>query len=91
MKKSIGLLSALALSSLFSQTVFAQDEKAALVPLPSLDDFTRGDDGWAVALAWVLNMNQRMKVLMNSASKSTLLVLCNGEQVTISFTSPVKP
>ena len=32
------------------QTALAQEEKTALVPLPSLDDFTRGDDGWAFGL-----------------------------------------
>lgn len=34
----------------FVQTALAQDEETALVPLPSLDDFTRGDDGWAFGL-----------------------------------------
>ncbi|WP_404409521.1 MipA/OmpV family protein [Pseudidiomarina marina] len=50
MKKSISLLSALVLSALLSPTALAQEEKTALVPLPSLDDFTRGEDGWAVGL-----------------------------------------
>src|SRR5690554_3625062 len=50
MKKSIDLLAALVASALLAPTAFAQDEKAALVPLPSLDDFTRGEDGWAVGL-----------------------------------------
>lgn len=35
--------------SLF-QAALAQDEKSALVPLPSVDDFTRGNDGWSFAL-----------------------------------------
>ncbi|MBU1310658.1 MAG: MipA/OmpV family protein [Gammaproteobacteria bacterium] len=34
----------------FPQTVAAQDGKTALVPLPAVDDFTRGNDGWAFAL-----------------------------------------
>ena len=31
-------------------TAIAQDKKSALVPLPSVDDFTRGEDGWAFGL-----------------------------------------
>jgi hypothetical protein len=31
-------------------TVAAQSEKNALVPLPSVDDFTKGEDGWAFGL-----------------------------------------
>lgn len=34
----------------FSNTAFAQPENNALVPLPSLDDFTKGKDGWAFGL-----------------------------------------
>ena len=33
-----------------SQIASAQDDKTALVPLPSVDDFTQGNDGWAFAL-----------------------------------------
>lgn len=49
MKNLVGLLLTL---SLFGscQAVLAQDQKAALVPLPSVDDFTRGNDGWGVGL-----------------------------------------
>lgn len=36
--------------ALFFQTALAQDGKTALVPLPSVDDFTRGNDGWALGL-----------------------------------------
>ncbi|WP_026375410.1 MipA/OmpV family protein [Aestuariibacter salexigens] len=32
------------------QSAFAQTQKNALVPLPSLDDFTKGEDGWAFGL-----------------------------------------
>jgi len=34
----------------FFHTALAQDGKTALVPLPSVDDFTRGNDGWAFGL-----------------------------------------
>ena len=34
----------------FFHTAIAQDGKTALVPLPSVDDFTRGNDGWAFGL-----------------------------------------
>ena len=50
MKKSTGMLLAVCLPALFSQTALAQDGKTALVPLPSVDDFTRGKDGWALGL-----------------------------------------
>ena len=33
-----------------SPAVMAQDQKAALVPLPSVDDFSRGEDGWGFGL-----------------------------------------
>jgi outer membrane protein len=32
------------------QAVLAQDQNAALVPLPSVDDFTGGEDGWGFGL-----------------------------------------
>ncbi|RHW77302.1 MipA/OmpV family protein [Colwellia sp. RSH04] len=36
---------------LFSiNTVIAQDNKTVLVPLPSVDDFTKGENGWAFGL-----------------------------------------
>lgn len=34
----------------FFHTALAQDRNTALVPLPSVDDFTRGNDGWAFGL-----------------------------------------
>lgn len=36
--------------ALLFQTALAQDGKTALVSLPSVDDFTRGNDGWALGL-----------------------------------------
>ena len=50
MKKFTGLLLAVCFHALFFQTALAQDGKTALVPLPSVDDFTRGNDGWAFGL-----------------------------------------
>lgn len=50
MKTFTGLLMAALLNALCFQTALAQDKKTALVPLPSIDDFTRGEDGWAFGL-----------------------------------------
>lgn len=50
MKKLTGLLALALGSSLLLQPAMAQEERTALVPLPSLDDFTRGQDGWAFGL-----------------------------------------
>lgn len=50
MKKITGLLLAFLTHAFFLQTALAQDGKTALVPLPSVDDFTRGEDGWAFGL-----------------------------------------
>ena len=50
MKMFTGLLFAVFTQALFFQTALAQDEKTALVPLPSVDDFTRGNDGWSFGL-----------------------------------------
>lgn len=50
MKKATGILLAVFIHSLFSQSVLAQDEKTALVPLPSVEDFTKGNDGWGFGL-----------------------------------------
>lgn len=40
--------SILLLSSI--NTVIAQDNKTVLVPLPSVDDFTKGENGWTFGL-----------------------------------------
>ena len=50
MKKCTVLLLTMVMQGFLFQTAIAQDRKAALVPLPSVDDFTRGEDGWAFGL-----------------------------------------
>ena len=50
MKKFIGLLAVLCIQAPFVQTALAQDVKTALVPLPSIDDFTKGNDGFSFGL-----------------------------------------
>jgi hypothetical protein len=50
MKKFRGLLLAVFIHPLFLQTAFAQDGRTALVPLPSVEDFTKGKDGWSFGL-----------------------------------------
>ncbi len=50
MKTFTGLLLAVFIHALFFQTALAQDGNTALVPLPSIGDFTRGNDGWAFGL-----------------------------------------
>ena len=52
MKKLIGLLLMLSMLGSYHQAALAQDGKAALVPLPSVDDFTRGNDGWGFGLGF---------------------------------------
>lgn len=49
MKIPFGLLSLVCLLG-SPQAVLAQERNAALVPLPSVDDFTRGADGWGFGL-----------------------------------------
>jgi outer membrane scaffolding protein for murein synthesis (MipA/OmpV family) len=49
-KKATDILLAIFIHTLFSQSVLAQDEKTALVPLPSVEDFTKGNDGWGFGL-----------------------------------------
>ena len=50
MRNVIALLLTLLMQGLLLQTAIAQDAKSALVPLPSVDDFTNGKDGWAFGL-----------------------------------------
>lgn len=50
MKKSTALFLLIFLPAVVCQTALAQDNNTALVPLPSVDDFTQGKDGWAFAL-----------------------------------------
>lgn len=50
MNKPTILLLAVCANALLSQSAQAQDERTALVPLPSIDDFTRGEDGWSFGL-----------------------------------------
>lgn len=50
MTKFTGLLLALCINGLSVHSALAQDEKTAMVPLPSLDDFSKGEDGWSFGL-----------------------------------------
>lgn len=50
MKKLTGLLLAVSIHALFSQAAMAEAGKPAMVPLPSVADFTGGEDGWGVGL-----------------------------------------
>jgi MipA family protein len=49
MKIAVFLLAVFAPALLF-QAAHARDTKSALVPLPSVEDFTRGQDGWSFGL-----------------------------------------
>lgn len=50
MKKLLVLGTALVMHSLLLPAAGAQETKTALVPLPSIDDFSRGKDGWSFGL-----------------------------------------
>jgi outer membrane scaffolding protein for murein synthesis (MipA/OmpV family) len=50
MKCVVTLLLAVVVHGALLQTAIAEDEVTALVPLPSLEDFTKGNDGWAFGL-----------------------------------------
>ncbi len=50
MKKSVRLLLIVLVQGFFFHAALAQDGKTALVPLPSVDDFTRGEDGWGFGI-----------------------------------------
>lgn len=50
MKNITSLLSILILQILFFNTSIAKENSDVLVPLPSVDDFTKGKDGWAFGI-----------------------------------------
>lgn len=50
MRHLTGLLAVVLMQTLAFQAASAQDGKTALVPLPSVDDFTRGEDGFSFGL-----------------------------------------
>lgn len=50
MKKPSSWLLVFALQGCFFHAALAQEAKPALVPLPSVDDFTRGQDGWGFGI-----------------------------------------
>lgn len=50
MKKIIYLAVLLLIHTTFNNAVMAQENNPVLVPLPSVDDFTEGEDGWALGL-----------------------------------------
>lgn len=50
MKMFMGLTLAALVNGLLIQAALAEETRTALVPLPSVDDFTGGEDGWGVGL-----------------------------------------
>lgn len=50
MRHLTGFLAVVLMQTLAFQAASAQDGKTALVPLPSVDDFTRGEDGFSFGL-----------------------------------------
>ncbi|WP_428636348.1 MipA/OmpV family protein [Shewanella sp.] len=50
MKKITCLAVFLLIQTAFYNVVMAQENKSVLVPLPSVDDFTKGEDGWAFGI-----------------------------------------
>lgn len=50
MKKFTGLFLMVSMLGLHHQAALAQDVKEALVPLPSVEDFSKGEDGWGFGL-----------------------------------------
>jgi outer membrane scaffolding protein for murein synthesis (MipA/OmpV family) len=50
MKKFIGLTLMILLQVFFVQTAIGDDSRTALAPLPSVADFTGGEDGWGFGL-----------------------------------------
>ena len=50
MKKIISLAVLLLIQTTFDNAVMAQENNPVLIPLPSVDDFTKGENGWALGL-----------------------------------------
>lgn len=50
MKKLISAMLIIFTQGFFCHAVNAQDNKTAMVPLPSVDDFSKGSDGWSFGL-----------------------------------------
>ncbi len=50
MKKIIYLIVLLLIQTTINNAVMAQEDNPVLVPLPSVDDFTKGEDGWAFGI-----------------------------------------
>jgi MipA family protein len=50
MKKLTSLVLIFFINALFMHSALAQDGKTALVPLPSIEDFTRGKNGWGFGI-----------------------------------------
>lgn len=50
MNRFTGFLLSVLIPAFCFQSAFAQDGKTALVPLPSVQDFTKGNDGWVFGL-----------------------------------------
>lgn len=50
MKKCMGLALVTLAHVFFAQSAIAEGSRAAMVPLPSVDDFTRGKDGWGFGI-----------------------------------------
>ena len=48
--KNLNYLLLIFIVNSFFPAALAQDKSVALVPLPSVDDFSRGDDGWSLGL-----------------------------------------
>ena len=78
MKKLTSLLLIFFIHGFFFHTALAQDGKTALVPLPSVDDFTRGKDGWSFGLGVGLNTNPPTKGRTSLGSSSSRLVQSSG-------------
>jgi len=52
MNKITALLWLLSINGVFYQSVVAQDKQTVLVPLPSVEDFSKGNNGWSFGLGF---------------------------------------